>query len=73
MPPVDGLSRQISWVLRYDPVQFARELLDFHPDQHQAGVLQLDARRGILACHRQWGKSTTAAAKAIHHAAFHPD
>lgn len=51
---------------------FARDFLGFHPNPKQAEVLSVDTRQGILCCHRQWGKSTTTAAKAIHHAVFNP-
>lgn len=58
---------------RNNPVAFAVEILGFEPDANQAAVLSVETRRGILACHRQWGKSTTAAVKAIHHAFHHAD
>ena len=47
-----------------DPVEFAR-LMGFEADEHQATVLRSKAKQGILNCTRQWGKSTTAAAKAV--------
>jgi hypothetical protein len=58
--------------LRYltDPVAFAVELLGFHPDPHQAAILASSARRGIILCTRQWGKSTITALKAAHMAYF---
>ena len=52
-----------------DASGFARDRLLFHPDVHQENVLACDARRVILNCSRQWGKSTVVAAKAVH-AAF---
>jgi hypothetical protein len=48
-----------------DAVEFARMRLGFEPDEMQARVLRSEAKRGILNCGRQWGKSTTAAAKAV--------
>jgi hypothetical protein len=51
-----------------DAVDFARERLGFEADEHQAQVLRWPARRVLLACSRQWGKSTTAAVKAVHRA-----
>ena len=56
--------------IRYqlDPVKFAQEKLDFYPDNLQRGVLDVHARRGILNCSRQWGKSTLTAIKAVHRA-----
>ena len=47
-------------------VCFAREQLNFDPDPRQAEVLESTAKRGILNCTRQWGKSTVAAIKALH-------
>ena len=52
---------------RTDPVAFARKA-GFEPDAPQIRVLRSTARRGILNCTRQWGKSTVTAAKALHHA-----
>jgi len=49
-------------------VEFARERLGFEPDLWQAEVLASAAKRGILNCTRQWGKSTVAAIKALHRA-----
>lgn len=51
-----------------DAVEFARKQLRFEPDERQIEVLRSNARRGILNCTRQWGKSTIAAAKAVHRA-----
>jgi hypothetical protein len=50
-----------------DAVAFARERLGFRPDAQQEMVLR-GGRRGIVNCTRQWGKSTVAAAKAVHRA-----
>ena len=47
-----------------DVVEFARKRLRFEPGEPQIEVLRSDAKRGILNCTRQWGKSTIAAAKA---------
>jgi len=55
-----------------DAVAFAREKLGFEPDSLQAEVLASTANRGILNCSRQWGKSTVAAAKAVHRAYTRP-
>jgi len=49
-----------------DAASFARERLGFAPDARQTEVLRLTAKRVILNCSRQWGKSTVAAAKALH-------
>ena len=55
-----------------DAVEFARTRLEFEPDERQAEVLRSEAKRGILNCSRQWGKSTVAAAKAVHRAYSRP-
>lgn len=66
----------MSWdfALRYalDPAGFARGALGFEPDPKQELVLQSHAKRGILCCCRQWGKSTITAIKAVHRAATAP-
>jgi hypothetical protein len=51
-----------------DVAEFARVRLGIEPDEGQTAVLQSKAKRGILNCSRQWGKSTMAAAKAVHRA-----
>ena len=56
-----------------DAVEFARAKLGIEPDEKQAEVLLSDAKRGILNCTRQWGKSTIAAAKAVHRAYTRPN
>jgi hypothetical protein len=40
--------------------------LGFDPDEAQMAVVLSEAKRGILNCTRQWGKSTVGAAKAVH-------
>ena len=52
--------------------RFAVENLGFQPDPMQAQVLDSASRRGIVCCHRQWGKSTTIALKAVHTAWCQP-
>jgi hypothetical protein len=49
---------------------FAREKLGLQPDAIQKKILRLTARRVLLNCTRQWGKSTIAAVKAVHRACF---
>ncbi len=56
-----------------DPVRWAADRLDFaYPDPWQADFLRADERQIILNCHRQAGKSTAAAIKALHRAWFYP-
>jgi hypothetical protein len=50
------------------PAEWVRRHLGFEPDARQAAVLSTEIKRGILNCTRQWGKSTIAAAKAVHQA-----
>ncbi|MBL8239315.1 MAG: terminase family protein, partial [Bryobacterales bacterium] len=52
---------------------WAQSKLNFQPSPKQAEVLNTDARYLILCCNRQWGKTTTIAVKALHHALHHPD
>jgi hypothetical protein len=55
-----------------DPVEFARTRLGFDPDKLQCEILRSTARRGMLCCARQWGKTTVSAAKAVHRAYTRP-
>jgi len=55
------------------PAQFASEKLGLQLHQDQQPVFDINIRRGILNCCRQWGKSTAVAARAIHHALHNPD
>jgi hypothetical protein len=48
--------------------EWAREKLNFQPSPKQAEVLDGNARYLLLCCNRQWGKTTTIAIKALHHA-----
>ncbi len=54
-----------------DPVVFAASL-GFAADAWQAGVLRSGAKRRLLLCSRQWGKSTTTAILALHRAVYRP-
>ncbi len=54
-----------------DIIAFARRL-GFEPDEKQEEVLRSNAKRGILNCSRQWGKSTVSAVKAVHRAMTRP-
>jgi hypothetical protein len=55
-----------------DAGAFALTRLGIVPDAKQMEVLRSNAKRGILNCSRQWGKSTVAAAKAVHRAYTRP-
>jgi hypothetical protein len=50
-----GARRRVGW----------QEWLGFEPDLRQRELLRRDARRLMLNCARQWGKSTITAAKAV--------
>jgi hypothetical protein len=59
--------------LALDPVLFAGDRLGFAtPDPWQAEFLRAQERQILLNCHRQAGKSTAAAIKALHRAWFIP-
>ena len=70
-PPPELRPRQES--IPSSAVAFARRFLNIEPDENQCKVLEVDDRNIVLNCSRQWGKSTTAAIKAAHHALVHPD
>ena len=57
--------------LALDPVRFA-ERAGLYPDPWQANVLRSTAPRLLLNCSRQSGKSTIAAAVAVHAATYEP-
>jgi len=58
--------------MELDAVEFARTRLKFEPDEVQCGILRSTAKRGILLCSRQFGKTTVSAAKAIFRAFTEP-
>ena len=51
-----------------DIVAFAREKLGFVVEESQVQFLTSRAKRGVVNCCRQWGKSTVMAVKALHRA-----
>ncbi|MBY0502548.1 MAG: terminase family protein [Bryobacteraceae bacterium] len=55
-----------------NPMAFARDLLGFVPDDSQRPLLETAERQVILNCHRQWGKTTVTAVRAVHRAATRP-
>ena len=52
-----------------DPVTLAADC-GIVPDEVQAKLLTTDAKRVLLCCPRQWGKSTTTALIALHAALY---
>jgi hypothetical protein len=54
------------------PSQWAQKVLNFQPSPKQAEVLDSGAKYLMLCCNRQWGKTTTIAIKALHHALHTP-
>jgi hypothetical protein len=59
------------FALGLDPAVLFREAVG-EPDEWQSDVLRSNARRVILCCSRQSGKSAVAAVLALHQAAFEP-
>lgn len=55
-----------------DAVLFSTEVLGITPDQWQAGVMRSTAKRILLNCSRQSGKSTSSAIIALHTALYDP-
>jgi hypothetical protein len=53
-------------------VAFAEERLRFQPDPWQTKVMRSPAKRVLLNCSRQAGKSTTTAIIGLHQALYHP-
>ena len=53
--------------------EWAKSALQFHPEPKQIEVLDSTSKYLILCCNRQWGKTTTIAIKALHHALQSPD
>jgi len=49
---------------------WARDALGFEPDGVQRAVLLSDARETVVNCTRQWGKTTTVSARALHSAIY---
>ena len=54
-------------------LNFAKDKLGFTPDTSQLDFLASSAKRGIVNCSRQWGKSTLAAIKALFRAQTQPE
>ena len=57
---------------RKDPVAFARDVLGFTPDLSQAKLLGASQQYVMVNCHRQWGKTTMTAMRAVHWAMSKP-
>jgi len=58
---------------RTTPLSLARQLLSFTPDETQSALLTTQAPYVLLNCHRQWGKTTLTAVRALHQATSLPD
>ena len=69
LPPTPA---DVASELGVDIVAFAREKLGFVVEPSQVEFLTSTAKRGIVNCSRQFGKTTLAAAKAIHRAWTRP-
>jgi hypothetical protein len=70
--PMGPLGDPVSGLRGGDPVIWAQSLLHFSPDEVQSAILRSAARRLILCCTRQFGKSTVTAIKALQHAWTNP-
>ena len=57
---------------KLSPALWAREALGFEPDPWQASVLDSNAKKVMLCCSRQSGKSSVSAISALHQAVFMP-
>jgi hypothetical protein len=66
---VSALERDLTYAL--DPVALVRAC-GLEADEWQAEVLRSEGKRILLNCHRQSGKSTVAAGRAIHRALYRP-
>ena len=64
------------YLIQSDPVIFAREILHpwlgGYPDEVQSRILRSNSRQIICNNHRQWGKSSIIAIKALHRGLFYP-
>lgn len=56
-----------------DPVLFAEHVLGFKPFPGQEEILRSEAKRIVLNCSRQYGKTTLAAIKALWYALYNPE
>jgi hypothetical protein len=70
MLTAEDIDLELDLAHSWDAARFASERLDFEPDAMQAALLNGHARRALLNCARQWGKSTVSAVKAVHRAHF---
>ena len=69
MTPLDN-TRAV--LVTEDILTFARERLHFEVEASQIEFLQSEAKRGLVNCSRQWGKSTVMAIKVIYRALTRP-
>ncbi len=64
------------YLIQSDPVIFAKEILfpwlGGYPDPVQSQILKSNSRQMICNNHRQWGKSSIIAIKALHRGLFSP-
>ena len=69
---IDNLPLQQNKATYKTPSEWARHCLHFTPDPAQSQILDTPLNRIIVNCTRQWGKSTTAAIRALHQALHSP-
>ena len=65
-------TREAMRAFPFNAAVFARVMLRWTPDAKQTLVLESGARRVVLNCSRQWGKTTLAATKIVHVALMRP-
>lgn len=73
-PPLDLGTRVVSasGSSADDIVHFVRTRLHIEPDEKQSEFLRSTAKRIVVNCCRQWGKSMISAAKVVHRVYTHP-
>jgi len=64
------MERDIKYCL--NPLAWAQEILNFQVDDIQRQIFDLNNKRIIINCHRQWGKSTISSLLCFHQALYHP-
>lgn len=69
LAPLEGVSLGRDFARALDPVLLARDC-GISPDPVQARLLTTTARKTLVCCCRQWGKSTTTALIGLHEALY---
>ena len=72
IPPGSSSAGEVEEEVEIDIMAFARDQFGFMAEASQVEFLASKAKRGIVNCSRQWGKSTLAAIKVLHRAWTRP-